>query len=255
MSWISQFVNHNRDWAGNALKNIAPAAFLIPGLGPLAAAGIAGAGSALGRGIQHGANLGNIARQGATGAAISSAGSGAMGLLHGALGGGAAGATSGAATGGVQGVSGVASPGQLSGALDAAKAVPGPLSVGLTPSSAVGASGIPGMSPLVAGQGGVPSAIGAYGGYTPSVGGASLGGAARGIGSFAKDNPSAIGMGLQGLGHLATAGPENRLTNARAAQTEWETEQERQRQIALEPLRRALAGQLSQPRTLTPWTP
>lgn len=34
---------------------------------------------------------------------------------------------------------------------------------------------------------------------------------------FAKDNPNATGMALQGVGNLATAGAENRLTNAQAA--------------------------------------
>lgn len=75
----------NRDQVGNLLKNVAPAAFLIPGIGPGMAAGIGGLGSALGRGIQHGSNLGDILKQGASGAAIAGGGAQGMQALKGAF--------------------------------------------------------------------------------------------------------------------------------------------------------------------------
>lgn len=75
----------NRDQFGNLLKNVAPAAFLIPGIGPGMAAGIGGLGSALGRGIQHGSNLGDILKQGASGAAIAGGGAQGMQALRGAF--------------------------------------------------------------------------------------------------------------------------------------------------------------------------
>src|SRR5215831_2114786 len=68
MSWLSSFWDHNRNFLGNALKNISPAAFLIPGVGPLAAAGIAGVGSALGSGIEKGGTWGGALSQGLQGA-------------------------------------------------------------------------------------------------------------------------------------------------------------------------------------------
>lgn len=74
----------NRDQFGNLLKNVAPVAGMFMG-GPLGAALAGGLGSAAGRGMQHGANLGNILGQGALGAGIAGAGNGGMHALQAAF--------------------------------------------------------------------------------------------------------------------------------------------------------------------------
>ncbi len=121
-------IDRNRNFTGNLLKNLAPAAAFIPGVGPLAAAAIGAGAGALGRGVQHGTNFGDIAKQGAqSGAAAygldkvagaASAGAKAGGILGGAK--SAAGALPGALKpvpvgGGLEGILG-AIPG-LGGAL------------------------------------------------------------------------------------------------------------------------------------------
>lgn len=75
--WLSAAWDRNRDFAGNALKNISPALSFVPGLG-IPASFAAGA---LGKGIQHGSNLGDILKSGASNAAI---GGGARSLVNGA---------------------------------------------------------------------------------------------------------------------------------------------------------------------------
>lgn len=77
------------------------------------------------------------------------------------------------------------------------------------------------------------------------------GGALRSAASFAAKNPNATGMALQGIGNLSTAGAENRLQNAQAralerqiGESEYEFAQRRARDLALEPLRQALAQQI-----------
>lgn len=74
----------DRDQFGNLLKNAAPVAGMFMG-GPLGAALAGGLGSAAGRGMQHGANLGNILGQGALGAGIAGAGNGGMHALQAAF--------------------------------------------------------------------------------------------------------------------------------------------------------------------------
>lgn len=216
MSWLSSFINHNRDFAGNALKNVSPLAFLIPGIGPAAAAGLGAAGSALGRGIQHGSNFGNIVKQGAQGGAMAYGGAQGMNALKTAF----APSSSAAAT-----IPGVASP------------IPGAAGSMQGPGSA--ALNLMGHAPPP------PSML-------DQIGGA-LGGAARGAGSFIKANPTAVGAGLQGLGQMGAMGSENRLRNAQADQigsqaqmTQAELQMMKQRQAALAPLLQALMGQQSQ---------
>lgn len=80
MSWLSSTFKRNRGWIGNALKNFAPVAgALTGGLGGVA---IGALGSMAGRGIQEGANLGNIAKQGVSGGSIAYGGSKALGGLR-----------------------------------------------------------------------------------------------------------------------------------------------------------------------------
>jgi hypothetical protein len=196
----------NRDQMGNALKNIAPAAFLIPGIGTAAAMGLGGLGSAFGRGIQHGANIGNILGQGLSGAAIAGGGAQGMNALRGAF---------------------------------------APSSVTAAPSGFASAPG------------GGWQAIGAQAGDSgpglASSFGQGLGHAASGVAHFAKEYPMAVSGGLQGIGAIANSGSENRLRNAQADamqrqadESDYEFQQRKARDLALEPLRRALAAQIGQ---------
>lgn len=82
-NWLSKAFQRNRSWLGNALKNFAPVAgALTGGLGGIA---IGGLGSALGRGVQKGASLGNIVGQGVSGAGMAYGGSKALGALKSAF--------------------------------------------------------------------------------------------------------------------------------------------------------------------------
>lgn len=226
MSWLSQFVKHNRDFAGNALKNIAPLSFLIPGVGPLAAAGLGAAGSALGRGIQHGSNLGNILKQGAEGGAMAYGGAQGMNALKAAF-----------------------TPGS-SAAGTVAQSMPG---MSVTPSAtAPMAIQGPGSAALnmTQGLGQAPSLM------------SRVGSAANGLGSFVKNNPTAAAMGLQGLGQMGSMGSENAYRNAQTDALKQNTnlskeqyDQQLRRQAAMEPLLRALMGNvqgMSQPGAVAP---
>lgn len=120
-------IDRNRNFTGNLLRNVAPLAGLIPGVGGLAAAGIGAAAGAAGRGIQKGTNIGDILKQG-----VQSGGS-AYGLDK------LAGAASAGAKGG----------GLLGGAKSAAGAIPGVL-------KPVPVGGLGGLIPgLSGGMGGV----------------------------------------------------------------------------------------------------
>lgn len=78
--------DRNRNFVGNALKNVAPvAAALIPGIGALAAGAIGGLGSALGAGIKHGTNVGDIAKTGVENGLLASSGNGLVSSVKGAL--------------------------------------------------------------------------------------------------------------------------------------------------------------------------
>lgn len=223
MSWLSQFVKHNRDFAGNLLKNAAPAAFLIPGIGPGAAALLGGAGSALGRGIQHGANLGNIVKQGATGAAIAYGGGQGLNALKGAF----------------------TPSSSVSGALPGVQTTPGAVA------SAAGSIQGPGEAALNLTQGL---------GQAPSLA-SRVGSAISGAGKFAQANPMAVSAGLQGLGQIGTMGADNaykraqtNAVNQQTAMSQAELDVMRRRQAALEPLMRALMGQ-QQGVATNPYTP
>lgn len=126
MSWLSSFVNNNRNFAGNLAKNVAPALSFVPGVGWLGAAAI----GALGQGVQKGSNIGDIAKAGLSagsigaglqGAAQAATGAGYLGGTQGALaaganqGAGALGGTlrnafGGTGTAGTMGTAGVTAP-------------------------------------------------------------------------------------------------------------------------------------------------
>lgn len=236
MSWLSNFWSHNRNFLGNALKNVSPAAFLIPGVGPLAAAGLAGAGSALGRGIQKGANVGDILRQGVQGAGEAYLG----GRLTGGQGHSLAKLKS-LFTGGGGGSPAAQSARELA-------RMPG---VQFTPSSNVvqgpgtAALNLGTVGGLGGGGAGVSAAANAAAG-TPAAA-SRLSQALK----FTKDNPLAVGMGLQGAGQLASLPAENRLKRAQQAAMEFDTERQREeldrqraRDEALAPLWKLFEAQL-----------
>lgn len=209
----------NRDQFGNALKNVAPAAGLIPGVGAGLGALLGGVGSALGRGVQHGANFGDILKQGASGAAIGAAG----GQL-----------TQGHGLAGLKSRFG------------------GGFSPGSSPSTTQGAFN--GYTSNGNGSWAATGSVGAPGTPAPGESLASkIGSGLSGVAGFAKDNPTAIGMGLQGIGNIAGAGAENRLKNAQAGSLEEQTqvaqaEQEaaKRRAAALAPFLQSLMGQMGQ---------
>lgn len=94
--FFDQLAARNQDSVGNLLKNIAPVAGLIPGIGPLIAGGV----SALGQSIIPGASLGQDLTSGLQGGAMG-AGVGALGSatgltsgVQGMLGGGSSSAAS-----------------------------------------------------------------------------------------------------------------------------------------------------------------
>jgi hypothetical protein len=215
---IASPVEHNRDFLGNALKNVSPLAFLIPGLGPMAAAGLGAAGSALGRGIQHGANIGDILKQGAQGGAEAYGGAQGMNALKAAF--APSSSAAGTVASGVPGAAGAGGPGGASNFL-ASQYNP-----------AVNVGGISMAAPQAAA---LPSAA--------TGGGSMFSDAARGVGSFLKANPMAVGQGLQGLGQMSQANSENRLRNAQAGITEQELAAMKNRTAALQPLYQALLGQ------------
>lgn len=223
MSIISSFWSHNRNFLGNAVKNISPvAAAFIPGIGPGLAALLAGGGSALGQGMEKGSNFGDIAKAGLTNAAIGAGGNSAVGALKGAFMPSSAGASFGAGT--------------SAGGAGAAPA-------SMTPH-------FPGFADAAAG-GSAPGA-GAAGG-----GGSFLGKAA----GFVENHPTAISMGLNGLGNIASAASTNDLRNQEAeamrranATSDYELQQRKARDQALLPLYQMLAGRFKDIATQSPFS-
>lgn len=243
MSWLSQTWKHNRGWAGNALKNFAPVAGAVFG-GPLGGGLIGGLGSMVGRGIQKGANFGNVLKQGASGASIAAGG-------HSAL----------------KGLRGLFTPSS-----SVAQSIAPDM--GMEPGQRIadiggGGGAAPTLQPITAGRGGVPDAIGPYRGYLPPPAtGAEpsllsrVGGKISGAAHWADEHPMAAAMGLQGVGNIADAGAENDMHRAQTRAIESETaaaEEERKRrqrmEEALEPLRQALVGQLSRGGAVIPPNP
>lgn len=174
----------------------------------------AGAAGALGRAIQPGAKLGDIVKSGVSNAAIGGGARGGMAALRSAFAPSSSAAGTVAATGGV-------SPASVPGVTSA------------IPDSALGIT-------------------------TPTTAPAAGGGALRTIGSFLKDNPNAVAGGLEGLGRLGTMGSENAYRNAETdalrqntSMNQYELEQKKRQAAALEPLLRALMGQMG---TNTPYT-
>lgn len=239
----------DRNQLGNALKNISPiAGAFTGGLGGMLLGGL---GSAAGRGVQKGANLGNILGQGVSGAGMASLGESALGGLKSAFGGGGA-LPVGGAPGGAQSVAPTGpSPAAWQNAVDTTSNIPGPLTGGGGAGGGIGDSFAPKFTAQAgpytgAIQGAGPQNTGMMGVPT----GASPASAApksflSRAGSFIENHPTAISGALQGIGGMAQADSSNRLRNAQAATAEEDLAERKRREIALEPLRRALAGQFS----------
>lgn len=199
------------------MRNAAPVAGTLMG-GPAGLA-LAGLGSAAGRAVSPGSNIGDILKSGVSGASMAGIGMAGKSALSGLMerGGAEAGA-------------------ELAGnSLDdlAGGAVP---EVGLTPSA--------------------PSAMEAIGSAAQSAapeGGKSF---LSRVGSFIEKRPTASAMALKGIGDIASAPSENRYNDARARSLDLETqmqqdEMERRRRLeaSLEPIRLMLAQQLNAPRS------
>lgn len=242
MSWLSSHLKMPsggvKGALSNALKNFAPAAFLVPGVGPELAALVGGAGSAVGQGLSRHPSLGGALKAGITGAATG---------------------YGGASLAGGQGYQGIGS---------AIKGAFVPSSAATQPSAGyLSGNGIQGSAPTSlfgAGDAGGPAVSsaglgGSLGSALPSAqvgaGAANAAGSQPSFlsraGSFAEHNPTAVAMGLQGVGAMESAGSANEANRAMARRTQAETdtvEAERKRKAAqdaaLEPLRRALAGEI-----------
>lgn len=222
-SWwkrATKIPNSPRGILGNLVKNVSP--FLA--LTPVGALG-AGVAAVAGEGIRNKkANFGDLAKAGITNATLGAGLDKGVGLLKGASSGGAP---------------AVASPGG---------AIPAPTSSNVGPLG--GGFGAPPLQPITK----VPSV---------NLGSVPKPGFLSRAATFASDHPNAVGMSLQGVGNLATAGTENRINEANArlleqklGESDYEFQQRRARDLALEPLRRALAQQLGTsigtPKTVAP---
>lgn len=195
---------------GNLTKNLATGAGAA--LGGVPGLALAGIGSAAGQAMLPGSNIGDIAGAGLRGA-------GTAGALH-------------------SGVGALRSIGSSAGA-----AAPG---VANAPVAGASTVGTPGMAPLQAGVGGVPSVTAlpptASSGALSRIGGR-LKALPRHALDFAKENPTSAALGLQAAGNLATSGTENRLLSAQAAElerrtgeSEYESQRRQERERALQPL-------------------
>lgn len=226
-------IERNRDWAGNLAKNVAPLTALIPGVGVLGA-GLIGA---AGRGVQHGANIGDIGIQGVQAAGMGSALKG-LAAGYSGLGGKppivtADGAMQGLPAGRPDEIAGAFSGGGSAGDLgNFGGALEG------------GASDIPvglDLKPL-----GVPKVPNLGPSPAPRSFLNKLGGAAKSVAGSVGDYPEAWSRGLQGLGQLATAGPRNRLANLEADNAQYEFERRKRNDSNLSGLRELLQKQLAE---------
>lgn len=170
---------------GNLVKNLSPAAALVPGVGVVGAGLLSAAGDlARGKNVKQAA-LGGVENAALGGGLASLAGKAGIGT----------GAHLGFGLGGAQTATPAVNIGPLPGA--SAMGVPG----GVGPAS--------GLTETVAGT------PGNFAGHLLSAG--------KGLAGFAEAHPNATSGALQGLGSITSSGSENRLRNAEAAQLEQKT--------------------------------
>lgn len=210
--WAAKAVDRNRDFAGNLLKNAAPFAAFIPGIGPLTAAGLAAAGGALGQGIQHGSNIGDIVKQGVTSAAEGSALKG-LGAAFGAGSGGGAAAAPSATTS--------AADELLAGGNIAADTA-APAATAFAPSSAVGAATTGAALPKSVGER-----------ILATVGN---------IGSWSAKHPETVGQAFTALSNAGINEAQAKRLALMTSQDEYTLERQKARDAALLPIWQALAG-------------
>ena len=279
MSWLSVFANNNRNPIGNALKNIAPLAGFIPGVGPYAAMGLGALGGAVGQGIRKGSNIGDIVGQGIQSGGQAGAVQGIKAGIGKLMAPKLALQTAKTAAAPVTQGAGYADPvtGQILGDVgDLGVELNKGASTGTTFSgpprafvprgagvaeAAPGANLLRGPNPFAAPF--VPPPINGASAFGQTPGVASLQNlAGRGapiiptppasflsrLGASIEKSPTGYGMGVQGLGKLATAPAESRRADAeiraldaQTAANEYKTEQERRRDIALQSLRQQLS--------------
>lgn len=191
--------DHNRNFVGNAIKNVSPLLAFTP-LGPLGS----GAAAALGQGMEKGSNLGSILKSGVSNAAI---GAGAHSLY-----GAARGAMAGAGSAGAGGAGG---SNFAAGAANAAPAPP--VSIGGISMAAPQAATLPSMA--AGGGSGLSS---------------QLMSGLRGAGSFLKDNASTIGSTGNALLNAREQGQQMDLKSQQFdfEKQQYADEQKRRAQIA-----------------------
>lgn len=236
-----------RSGLGNLVKNVSPLLAFTP-LGALGAGVAGGVG-----GLIRGEGVGRAALSGLSNAGIGAGARTGVNALRGAFGGGA-GASAAAPPMGGGAVPSAPVPGGGPGLFGNAGAgiTPGSGAGGLPPLQGLGASSTPDLTQSLA-----RSAANVAGNQPSGLAkvGASLGSGLSGVGSFIQHNPTAIGMGLQGAGHIATAGSQNRLANLQAQQMQADLEEQRRRQQSLDPLRQALMGMFTSQGPAVPRNP
>lgn len=215
-SWLSKHLGIHLDshTLGNVLKNVSPALAFTP----LGLAGTAAA-SAIGD-LSRGKNIGQAALGAGENVALGAGARTGAGFLRNAL-------------------NPTANPSVLTGAL------PGPSS--LATQAVDGAPALAGTSAPSAGLPALSTPV------PPSGFADKLTSAAKGVGSFIKDNPTAAGQIGSAAGNLVTAGPRNAEATAQTGllrqqleQNQYDLARRKASDLALEPIREALYGKLSQ---------
>lgn len=219
-SWLSKHLGIRLDshTLGNLVKNVAPVAGTVVGgpAGLLLAGGLGAGGEAL-RGKT---GIGDLVKAGVSNASLAGAGQAGKSLLSHAL-------------------TPAANPNVVTSAL------PGPSS--LATQAVDGAPALAGTAAPSAGLPAISTPI------SPTTFADKVGNAARSAGSFIKDNPTAAGQIGAGAGNLATAGPRNAeaaaqtgLLRQQLEQNQYDLARRKASDLALEPIRQALYGKLSQ---------
>lgn len=237
MSWLSSMWDNNRDFLGNAVKNVAPvagvAASLLSGgaLSPLMAAFIGGGGAALGQGMQKGSSIGDILKTGASNAAIAGGGAAAGNGLMSAF------APSSAAAAAPSAGSTLAT-GSLPSMADA------PSAMSLAPASADAATATSGTAPLAAGTSAAGKSIGQR-----------LLDSAGDVGSWAAKHPETVGQGLSAIGGAPLNEAQARRIALQNQEDEYALARKKAQDQALDPLRAAFAAQMQKLTTAPRYTP
>lgn len=247
MSWLGDVWKRNRNFVGNALKNVAPVVgALTGGVGGVA---IGGLGAALGQAAREGSNIGDILKTGVQNAGITKAAQ--------SLGGERLGSALKSAMRGNPGIQNTIPTLPVSppttppvptpsynpahyGYETGMGAPPGVASLGpVTPSS------IPVMKPLA------DPSLTDFVQKSPQSATQRFWKGLKKTGSWVEKNPESariamqtLGKGIEGLSGAGERAAAERRTNAEAARLEYQLAQEQERQKSLEGLRAILAQQM-----------